>query len=687
MAIRWKIPFKTLRSNVLLTVNVYDDTFSGTAMVLTGASQPFETQEDGSDNIFTPIRLQSGYLRIVDNGLAADGVTPFNWRDFIPTTDTDRPVTLTDANDNVLWQGFLQAQNFGATLFGNPQTRDFPIQCSVSVTQGIDINFNQRETKNFAYLIKQIIDAIPSTCRPQNVVVQGDAFTWLPNTIDWQLFVDEDENYTATAKYKVYECLEEMCKFWGWTARTSGQTLYLLCPDDVSVPRLFNFTYAQLSILADNGAVAIAPSPYHSVTIIGGFANDDNKDYQMRGASKATFGINDDSIEDVIELFDRRLELAMEDEGWTYGVQFGSDYIAKTGDIYNVERTGFFASVTTSMLASSPASFNRLKQALGESSGYGYGNAFNVIMFKSSYSSGTPPLLAMQTKYMHSFSAGFFRFLGDTYLGATKYEQGDFYAGVADMFVKMGIGTSRSTAKWWNGKEWVDNEVMFRLTLGNKKPELFSRYRVVSGFSIKNEETSIINTGTLYGYIYLEFYGSENIPETDGQRAFNIGDFRIEFTKNNTVKKQQYPNSGWYDIVDKEIDKKEYKSENANAIFDEYSTDSIFSSENVSEPNYGIVLSSAGYLSTIPYDGIDEHPEQHLVNRVTSYWAKSKRKIEANLLTHDGSAATDTASITPGHMVEIDGTTMHPVAISHKWRDDEVEMVMMEMVTDDQRGN
>lgn len=672
----------TLRSKELLTVNIYDSTFSGEAMVLTGAAEPFETQEEGGDDIFTPVRLQSGYLRIVDNGFAADGVTAFNWRDFIPTTDTDRPVTLTDANDNVLWQGFMQAQNFGATLFGNPQTREFPIQCGLSVTQGVDINFSQKEIKNFAYLIKQIVDAIPSTCRPTHIMVQGDAFICLPKTIDWQLFVDEDEDNTAIAKYKVYECLEEMCKFWGWTARTAGQTLYLLCPDDASVPYTFTFTYDQLSTLADNGSVAITPHAYTSVAIADGFADNANKDYQMRGASKATFDINNDSNKDVIEMFDHRLELAMEENGWTYGITFGSTYIAKTGDIYNVDRVGFFASVTTSQLADSPASFNMIKKYGG--TGVGYGEAFNVIMFKRSYVSGGPPYLSMQTKYMHSFSAGFFRFLGDTYLGAEKYEQGDFYAGDYDVYVKLGVGATRSSAKWWNGREWVDSEVMFRLSLGNKKPELFSRYRTGSGWDLAIEDVSIINTGTLYGYVFLDFYGSDNMPETDGQRAFNIGNFRIEYVKNNTVVKNQYPNSGWYDIVDKEIARKPYKSENDNAIFNEYNVESIFSSDDQSEPSFGIVLNADGsYLSAIPYAGTDAHPEQHFIDRVTSYWSASKRKIEANLLTHDGSAATNATNVTPGTMVEIDGTKLHPVAIDRKWRDDVMSLVCMEMVAEE----
>ena len=686
MAVRWKIPFKTLRSNELLTVNIYDSTFSGEAMVLRGAAEPFETQEEGGDDLFTPVRLQSGYLRIVDNGFAADGVTAFNWRDFIPTTDTDRPVTLTDASDNVLWQGFLQAQNFGATLFGNPQTREFPIQCGLSVTQGIDINFSQKEIRNFAYLIKQIVDSIPSTCRPTHIMVQGDAFIWLPKTIDWQLFADVNDDFEPVAKYKAYDCLEEMCKFWGWTARTAGQTLYLLCPDDASVPRLFNFTYAQLSTLADDGSVEIAPEPYTSIEITGDFADNTNKDYQMRGASKAVFGGSfDNADKEVINVFDHRFETAMEEEDWTYGHHTGeSEAFGKTGDIYSVDRLGFFASVVTSQLGANPASFNRLKQSLGESAGWGYGPAFNVIMIKRGYSSSAPAILTMQTKYMHSFSDGFFRFLGDTYIGADKFQEGNYYAGNWDMLVKFGVGKTRNTAMWWDGRAWSSTEVFCRLTLGNQKPELFSRYVTGSGFDLQYEETSIINTTTMYGYIYLEFYGSDNMPESDGVRAFNIGDFRIEFQKNNTVTKEQVPNSGWWVLTDKELEMKPYKSENANAIADEYSSESIFVSEKTMEPGYGIVLNANGsYLTTIPYAGTDAHPEQHFIDRVTSYWSASKRKIEANLLTHDGSAATDAAGVNPAIMVEIDGTKLHPVAIDRKWRDDVMSLVCMEMVEDE----
>ena len=675
MAIHWKIPFMTLHSETLLTVNVYDTDYSGEAVVLKGAAQPFETQEDTSDDIFTPVRKQSGYLRIVDDGFAADGVTAFNWRDFIPTTDTDRPVTLTDANNNVLWQGFLQAQNFGAVLFGNPQNREFPVQCSLSVTQGIDINYDQKQLRNFAYLLWKVLDSIPTPCKPQTIVVQGDAVACLSKVIDWRNFVDLDNDNEPEAKHKMYECLEEMCKFWGWTARTHARTLYLVSPDDNSIDILASFPYTDLVTLAAGVDITPTVSDYSSVTIDGGFADADSKDYQMRGASKAVFTPSPNTADtNVVDVFDHRLENEMDEQGWSYGntLIYDGNYYAKTGDVLSVERLDL-----TAEASNSGASFNRMKKQNVQEGGYM--DSFNVIMFRKSYDAGTL-YLTMQTNYMHSFSDGFLRMLADTYLGPDKWQEGNFYAGNKDMIMRLGIGTSRNAAKWWNGREWVSSVTTFRATLGNKKPELFSRYR--EGTSLNTEETSIILTGTMYGYLFLDFLGSDNIPEYDGQRQFNLKDFRIEFRKNNTVVKTQYPNSGWYEITDKELKETAYKATNGNAIEEDVTIDTIFASEKTMKPGFGVVLNTNGsYFTGMAYVGTDvEHPEQHLADRITDYWATSKRKIEAHLLTHDDTAATPASSITPAHMVSIDGTTLYPISTSHKWRDDEMDVVAMEMV-------
>jgi hypothetical protein len=163
MAKNYTIQFKSLRAGTTYVVNIGGGT--GTPVPLKAGATPFVTQESDDDDMFTPIRTQSGYLRIVDDGYAADGVTPFDWKDLTPATDTERPVTLT-ANGSVVWRGFMQAQDFGSTLYGNPQEREFPLQCVLTVTQGTDINYQQTDVQNFAYLLKQIVDAIPVAQRP-----------------------------------------------------------------------------------------------------------------------------------------------------------------------------------------------------------------------------------------------------------------------------------------------------------------------------------------------------------------------------------------------------------------------------------------------------------------------------------------------------------------------------------------
>ena len=116
----YSISFKSLRTNSVYTLNIGGG--SGTAIALKGGAQPFTTEENDDEDQFCPIRTQTGHIRIVDDGKDANGnaLSADWWKDLAPINDTERPVTLTgvDANGNslgTLWQGFMQAQNFGGT--------------------------------------------------------------------------------------------------------------------------------------------------------------------------------------------------------------------------------------------------------------------------------------------------------------------------------------------------------------------------------------------------------------------------------------------------------------------------------------------------------------------------------------------------------------------------------------------
>ena len=676
MAIHWQVKFKSLRTDTLYTVNIYDDSFSGTAVQLTGSAQPFTTEENDSDDIFLPIRLQSGYIRIVDNG-------SIDWRDLIPASDLDRPVTLT-ANGVVQWVGFIQTQNFGAELYLSPQEYSFPLQCSLSVTQGIDVNFQQTDIKNFAYLLYTVFDTIPSVCRPTEFVFQGgvDASQLLSKKIDWRNFVetgDQDE-----ARFTMYEVLEGMARYFGWSVRIKGQTVYFVCPDDDSLDDFYVVPWSDLERLGNETSPSSTSIEYGflSASITGGFANRNNTDSQLRGATKVEISSDPNTEPDVVfDPFDDTTMAELEDTTFT-SEQYNNTWINVSGDVLTIDRTDYFAWCYTDR-----ASFNFVQ--FWDDQNMGYNDSMNMIMFKHTYMSELP-FLSFESKYAHSYHDGFFQFTGQTYRGGEEYVNidGHNFEGNNEMYVKMGIGMTRNTAKWWNGRAWQSSETHFVMTLGNTKDVFFTRYWASSQNA---ETTSIIlvdsSTGGgsgMYGYLFLYFLGSDGVrgfPETDGQRSFNLRDFKITFTKNETVEKQKFPNSGWYEIKEKRLKTTIYKAQNNNRTNLEYSESNIFASNNIIKPGYAVVLEPDGsYLNGVSYNNVVKKPEEHKAERIANYWAASKRKIETELLSDTIIATSTLASdITPRHSVTMEGTTMHPVSISHDWRDDIVKIVLVEI--------
>ena len=94
MAIRWKITFMSLLGTSY-EADIYDSSYTGTATELTGGAQPFVTREIDDEDLYIPIRTQSGYLRfIVENASIVSQIQPVK--------ATDRPVILKSGN-NVVW--------------------------------------------------------------------------------------------------------------------------------------------------------------------------------------------------------------------------------------------------------------------------------------------------------------------------------------------------------------------------------------------------------------------------------------------------------------------------------------------------------------------------------------------------------------------------------------------------------
>jgi len=368
------------------------------------------------------------------------------------------------------------------------------------------------------------------------------------------------------------------------------------------------------------------------------------------------------------------LKEAMDEAGWQFNIHYGEQTIGHTNDVTTVYRRNFIF-----FCSNGNSAFWQVRKYEGPENGYGA--SINVLAIKSTGSSSADSFASFITRYEHGFSDGFFVLSGETYRGAEEYvdtEQGIAYAGNREMFMALGIGKSRASAKWWNGRAWQDSYTRFTVTVGNKKPEYFSRYWESGQHAI---QTNIIAVdAALQGYLfgdlfgsYAGVYGDRSVPETDGKKSFNLKDFAVLFYKNSVTVHNAFPNSGWNDITEKK-DKTEgrYIASNGNRTREEYTSDNIFASDNMMKPGFGIVMNADGSpLTTFDYATVAARPEQHKADRIAAYWSSSKRSIECDLLANGSIGSGDTASdISPVHMLTIAGTQVYPIAISRKWRDD-----------------
>jgi hypothetical protein len=686
MAIHWQIPFKSLRSGTVYTVNIYDPNYSHYAghVVLKGGAQPFVTQEDDDEDFFANIRTQSGYIRIVDDGKDSEGNT-FNWKTFVPTTDTDRPVTVTDGNGGIVWQGFMQAQNFNGILYGNPQEREFPLQCALSVLEGSDIDITHRAIENFAYLLRDCVNEVDrlsggtvsqhqlltsGSIHIDTIYIQGgsDAIGWMLKRIDWQNFVTFD-NDEIKARYTLYQILEDVCRFWGFTARTFGQNLYLVRPDDLDIQDFAVLTRAQLNSLA-SGTDESTSGLFSTVALAGNeFATCNNVDFRQRGHNKSIVSVDDNGseTENIIEL-DEKIEETMEGQGWNSQTYIDDDMSAQyTNDLLTFTRL----LVTGTCLNNYGAFVLGQIGDISESK-----DTYRMVRIKKSYNASVASSQAyaqLTTVFHHAYSEGFFQIHGTVYrysnvFRETMTDKSEW--GKKTMYMRLGVGKDRNSAVWFNGNTWSSAESTFKASIGNSGKDIFA-LNSTGNFARKG-----IPAPDTDGLLFVEILGSDDLDDIDGEKSFEIADFTVEYYKYIS------PNGGSASRAPSNRPKlpfdMKYTSQNGNNVRNEWNADCIYASDNDMAFGYGLIINPDGtFTKSISYNGVDMHPEQQLADRVTAYWQTARRKVSVEMMSNVGNVP----QINPQKQVTLDSMNFYPIAISRDWRDDITEITMLELPT------
>ena len=674
MNIKWQVKFKSLRAGTDYTVNIYDQTYTGSPIRLKGGAQPFVTEEDSDDDPFTPIRIQTGHLRIVDDGFAADGVTPFDWKDFVPMTDHSRPITLTDGNGTVCWQGFMQAQDFSGELYGNPQERDFPIHCALSVMTSQQPSTENIQRRNFAYVI-DLIAAAAEALSVQTVgfdtfYVQGstDAQTWLLKQFEWMNVLKEgDDGEDVAPQYNLYEILEDICRFWGWTCRTKGRTMYFTCADDQDEQLFLTMTRAQLRQMVLGNRAGTLTDGFIPATLQGDiFASTDNDDMKRRGPSKATVKSDCNSQDTIFEFAPPSVEKLMDQTGyrWVAGEEAGTGYFTTT-PIRSFDTLGMKGDATQK------GGFCR-RQIYSDADSDSVAEKDMFTIDNTGYDRNTP-IISLQSKKAMNYTGGSLKIKGDVYVGTKRWD----YNWANDLlWVRIGIGLTKATAKWFYV---IGDEPVGHIThRWQSTPVSFASWVHNGGFTGCNVMLAQCNyipcDDNLYGYLFIDICGMNMFYEHE-ETSFEIGDFVVDFTRDKTFFPTSTTDVRSRTMVEKRITSLDYKAVNANASGDEWNCDCIYASDNNMEYGYGLIInpSDGSFVETVGYGNQQEHPEQHLANRVATFWQSSKRQVNAEL-------RTDTIpDVTPRHRLTLETAwKFDPVAISRDWRDDVTTLTLLQ---------
>lgn len=681
MAVHWTISFKSLRAQTVYTASVYDSSYSGSAIPLLPAEEPFTTEEDNDDDPFKPLRTQTGYLRIVDNGKDANG-NAFDWTDLQPKTDYDRPVVLTNAGGTVVWQGFLQAQNFSGELYEPTQEREFPIQCALSMLASQYPSTTYIGIVNFAYLLNTVSSALStvsgSVVAFDSFVIQGgvDARNWLLKKFHWANLMKEDSDEDVTPQYDMKTCLEDMCKFWGWTARTYRKTLYLMCPDDAAEQTLLTLTPAQLATMAGGtGDGTLSNNPFVRQNLTGDiFASTDNEDMVMRGPSKVTVKADCNEQSSVVEFAPPVIEKQMDDAGsysWVQGAEELTGYYT----------TPLIQSVNSDILSGTATSDGGFCRRQIYSSNEQV-KPTNLDMIVVNDASAANPVVSIQTKRMMSLSDGSLKFSGSVYRNEIPWdsENDDDI-----LIVRIGIGLDRSSAKWYYiecdnqgniSQGWDSNNVRdTKLVIGTG--EIKGIGMAIPTFIVAISALGSIPTDSyMYGYVFVDFLGSY-CDLYDPGFPYQVGNFSIEFSREETYipsNLRDSPRKRLY-IIQRQSTY-EYDAVIDKSTKDQQDIDMIYASDKDMNYGYGLLMNNDySYMAFVYYGESLQHPEQHLADRIADYWASAKRMLTTELRTD---VVESSSNIDPQKHLVLDGVHYRTLSINHQWRNDVTSVKMIE---------
>ena len=683
MAYNYSITFKSLRTGTVYTLAIGGGT--GTAIPLTPGTQPFSTDEDTDTNEFLPVRTQSGYIRIVDNGLDANG-NAFDWKDLIPANSTSRPVRLTHIEGSTTitdWVGFMQAQTFSGVLYGNPQEREFPVCCLLSAIDAIDFDPTDLDIKSFAWIIENVLTQTSIT--PGDVAFQGGTVVddWLDKQVSCVNFANENDEGELEPRYSCLSVIQDICLFFGWTCRMYRNNVVFTMADDAAGDDFSVYDMQDLYHKGRGEQYVVGSETWTSKALTGAeFVSTNNDDIAIPGLRRVTIEADINAIDSIVEIPYDKIEERYRANAvttTTYG-STTTKYLFEKKKAVADEHTlsypwltmlfapggSFVDSGSTYYYFASEHIYEYYEGPLNTKHSY---NWTNNIYIKGEVQNDDY-LLRLRTKSAYSLSGGVIVLSAETFIDS--YDTNNDYTHITYIGAGSIIASLKVGDKYWNGSAWQSAWAEFEIPVGKQGASVNEQgtgqilnNRTLSSNMPNYDGYGVPVSGTVGGIVQLDIRGFNDAVQEyrHGERGLAIGNFKMEFLRPVTA---ELPEGKTRNV---------YKSQGSNVFTEERTEDLIFASDDNDQFGAGIILNPDGsYCSGLEYsDGTTQHPEQHTVDRMGSFGAKVRQcmSVEMN--------AQLTGEITPQHKVTLNSVLTHPISIGREWRDDVIKLTLLEM--------
>ena len=244
--IKYRIPFRDVNEKEY-RVDIYGSIPSGTPpspIILTAGESPLTIDEDDSRDFFAPIRTQTGNLTICTKIEQQDAMPDgglLQVEDIAPSNNTERKVRVTelyyptegDPFWTSVWEGFISCEMYNQAYIGIPENISFPIISKLEAWKSIDYTENSK-----IMTVSNLISRLSSYASVHNAnytYIQAprdgsDIMNMLINTsvfFDKVEYINQESHELRLKGPSLYDVLESICKFMGWTAREGEPYLYL----------------------------------------------------------------------------------------------------------------------------------------------------------------------------------------------------------------------------------------------------------------------------------------------------------------------------------------------------------------------------------------------------------------------------------------------------------------------------